>query len=405
MKLILYSWGCNTDNILKKNLLRLGHEVFVYSRKCDHYTRDLTFAQELINLIHECDALGVISYDYFPIISMVCKTTGIRYYSWVYDSPHYTLFAKAASYECNRIGCFDGELSERLNGLGIDTVIHLPLGVEWPDLSAACDDRYACDVSFVGSLYTGDHDYYDSCLKDAELKRKADECVRKQCFEYEKDHIGGFLRDDTGNPDTPLINEIKDILDANGLILGDEYIEDIEYIFNSSFLEKKVTVEERRRLLNSVAGIGCDFRLYTGSKLSDEPLLEKYGKGYVDYHKVMPQVFNKSRINLNITLRSIKTGIPLRALDIMGCGGFLLSNYQRELDEYFENGKEMVLFYSLEDCIEKISYYLAHEDERSKIAMAGSKAVRERFDHIKQLETLLDITDGFKSVREYKSRI
>ena len=32
----------------------------------------------------------------------------------------------------------------------------------------------------------------------------------------------------------------------------------------------------------------------------------------VDYYSEMPVIFRKSRINLNITLRSITTGIPLR---------------------------------------------------------------------------------------------
>ena len=45
----------------------------------------------------------------------------------------------------------------------------------------------------------------------------------------------------------------------------------------------------------------------------------------------MPYVFRNSRINLNITLRSIKSGIPLRCMDIYGAGGFLLSNYQTDL--------------------------------------------------------------------------
>lgn len=52
--------------------------------------------------------------------------------------------------------------------------------------------------------------------------------------------------------------------------------------------------------------------------------------GAVDYYEVMPHVFKQSKINLNITLRSIQSGMPLRAWDIMGAGGFLLSNYQAD---------------------------------------------------------------------------
>ena len=73
----------------------------------------------------------------------------------------------------------------------------------------------------------------------------------------------------------------------------------------------------------------------------------------------------------------------------MGCGGFLLSNYQKELSDSFKEGKEMVLFYNLEDCLDKIDYYLNHEEERKKIAYAGYKAVNERFNYKTQLEKLL----------------
>ena len=210
----------------------------------------------------------------------------------------------------------------------------------------------------------------------------------KQRFDYQHDHIRDFFFDE-GETDISLRDRIRDILTDQKLLLGDEYIEDDEYIFASSCMEKRVTIEERKSLLDSIASLGHDFRLYTGSKLDDAPQLKQACKGYIDYMSVMPKVFKASRINLNISLRSIKTGIPLRALDIMGCGGFLLSNYQKELAENFEDGKEMVVFYGLDDCIEKVEYYLEHEDERRAIAESGCRAVRERLGLKTQLKKLL----------------
>lgn len=412
MKILLYEWGSNSDNILKKTLIEMGYEVVVYDQKCEHYTKDLRFAQGLINHIHEHDAEGVISNDYFPIISMVCNTVGIPYYSWVYDSPHYTLFASTTKYSCNRIGCFDRALTRHLNALGNSTVRHLPLGVDWdcPDRNPIKDaGRYKCDVSFVGSMYTDAHNYYDQ-ISDKEIRDRADELIKRQCFEYEKDYLSEFFFDgdkknfeecekyrgitkkerEPGNA-AKIRDKVRDILAEKNLLPGDEYTEDIEYIFSSHFLEKKTTVEERHILLNTVAEKSYDLALYTGSDLDGEPGLQKVNKGIVDYQREMPIVFKNSRINLNITLRSIKTGIPLRALDIMGCGGFLLSNYQEELKECFREGEELVMFYSLEDCLEKIDYYLDHEDKRKNIAIAGKKAVEERFKYREQLRKLLDM--------------
>lgn len=387
MKLILYIWGSNSDNILKKTLIGMGHEVTEYRAKCEHYTKDLKFAQGLINLIHEFNAEAVVTNDYFPIISMVCNTTGIVYYSWVYDSPHYTLFASAVKYPCNRIGCFDRALVDRLNRLGIDTVKHLPLGVDWPEVSLS--EASSCDVSFVGGLYTDAHNYYDT-LSDEVIKIRADEFIKRQCFEYERDYLRGFFECDGGDG-RELTDRMRDILVRKELLPGNEYIEDVEYIFASAFLEKKVTVDERHMLLNAVSERKNDFALYTGSDLAMEPALKRVNRGIVDYYKEMPLVFKNSRINLNISLRSIRTGIPLRALDIMGCGGFLLSNYQEELAQYFKEGVELVLFYSLEDCLEKIEYYLSHEKERKSIALAGHEAVKDRFNYEDQLEKLLQM--------------
>ena len=66
--------------------------------------------------------------------------------------------------------------------------------------------------------------------------------------------------------------------------------------------------------------------------------------GEVHYMYEMPLVFKCSKINLNITLRSIRNGIPLRAMDIMGAGGFLLTNHQNDFAMHFVDGEDYVLF-------------------------------------------------------------
>ena len=67
-------------------------------------------------------------------------------------------------------------------------------------------------------------------------------------------------------------------------------------------------------------------------------------RGIADSERVMPKIFKCSKINLNMTLRSIKSGIPQRAFDIMGCGGFLMSNYQPELQNISYPGR---IWYSM----------------------------------------------------------
>lgn len=93
----------------------------------------------------------------------------------------------------------------------------------------------------------------------------------------------------------------------------------------------------------------------------------------------MPLVFSQSRINLNISLKTILTGIPLRVIDVLGCGGFLISNYQEEMEEYLDIGKECVVYENIEDLFMKTQYYLSHEEERKSIARAGYERVKKDF--------------------------
>lgn len=45
---------------------------------------------------------------------------------------------------------------------------------------------------------------------------------------------------------------------------------------------------------------------------------------------------------------------------MLGCRGFLISNYQEEAVELFEDGKDLVIYHSQERLLEKISWYLEH---------------------------------------------
>ena len=76
--------------------------------------------------------------------------------------------------------------------------------------------------------------------------------------------------------------------------------------------------------------------LYTGSDTTGLPVRNC---GRVKTHTQMPLVFANSKINLNITSRSIRTGLPLRIFDVLACGGFLLTNAQSELPDCFRSAR------------------------------------------------------------------
>lgn len=395
MRLLLYSWHANNEQILADNLIELGFDAIWFDKECRHFTRDMELAAQMIPFIHREEIEAVVSFNYFPIISMICDTCKIPYYAWVYDCPHFTLYAKQITLPCNHIGIFDREMARKLREKGVQTVYHVPLSVDAERFAQVIRDntsqsKYACDISFVGSLYTDDHNYYDRLL-DEKDKAVSDEFVRRQCFCYEKDVLREAF--DAGKLD---LSVIQTRMEEHGLMLGEDYFAVVDELLQAAVLEKKVTVEERRILLHRIAEKfekKYRFNLYTQSNLQKYPTLKKHHRGVVDYHKKMPLVFAGSRINLNVTLRSIHSGIPLRVLDIMACGGFVLTNWQPEIAEFFSDGQEIETFRSLEECIDKITYYLEHETERQMIAAAGQRSVQERFGYRAGLMRLFELED------------
>ena len=113
--------------------------------------------------------------------------------------------------------------------------------------------------------------------------------------------------------------------------------------------------------------------------------------GGADSNNMMPQIIKCSKINLNMTNYPIKTGLPLRIFDLMGAGGFVISNYQAEIPEYFIPGEDIVLYDSIPDLLGKIEYYLEHEDERIQIARNGYNKVKEYHTYDLRLLTMFEI--------------
>ncbi len=103
--------------------------------------------------------------------------------------------------------------------------------------------------------------------------------------------------------------------------------------------------------------------------------------GYITFDEMI-EIFNTSRINLHYVNGSndwnIKQ-IKASTFAIPMCGGFLLTEYCEGLEEYYELGKEIEIFISDDEAIDKIKYYLKNGSKREKIALAGE--IRANKDH------------------------
>lgn len=105
----------------------------------------------------------------------------------------------------------------------------------------------------------------------------------------------------------------------------------------------------------------------------------------------LPGIYSAVPINLNIhrTTRTWKNGAPdeehidyaesvgPRVLEVLACGGFLLTDHRAELDSMgLRDGEHLATFANAKELGDKARHYLQHGDERRRIAAAGMAAVR-----------------------------
>lgn len=105
--------------------------------------------------------------------------------------------------------------------------------------------------------------------------------------------------------------------------------------------------------------------------------------------KEVAEKYSRSKICLNIHNSNIDSFNP-RAYEILATGGFLLTDARKNYDGLIP-GEDLVCYSSVEEMIEKIEYYLFHDDEREKIADCGRKKVTGRRTAAAGVGQLLDM--------------
>ena len=104
----------------------------------------------------------------------------------------------------------------------------------------------------------------------------------------------------------------------------------------------------------------------------------KRGGGYIPIEEML-DIYWSSKINLNFSKGGYDNKIlqmKARIFEVPMAGGFLLTEYVPGLENYFEIDKEIVCFKNAEEMIDKINYYLNHNEERRTIAKAGWEKAR-----------------------------
>lgn len=372
MNLLIYRYGSICEPDIIQTFQRIGFHVDEETIQMEQKNLSETqYLNIVAEKILENQYSFVFTVNFFPWLSQLCKITNLIYISLIVDSPVLELYDDAISNPCNRIFLFDKMQYKELHKLNPDCIFHMPLAANvyrtdklLANINSRVKENIQPDISFIGSTYEEKCPFNKISLPPYE-KGYADALIEAQLKIYGYNFIDEVISDDY------VKTFIKSAADFD---IPPKEMPKYKAIVAQHFLSVKAAEQERLRLLRLLSD-NFNVDIYTGSDTSSMPYI--HNRGYADSLVDMPVIFHQSKINLNITAKSIRTALPLRIFDVLGCGGFLITNFQAEIPDYFNIGEDLVTYDSPADLLDKCSYYLTHEQERRTIASNGYKKVKK----------------------------
>ena len=386
MDILIYRYGSICEPDIIDAFTRLGLNVI--EEKTEIINKKLSSADrvELVNrILSGRHPLFVFSVNFYPAIAEICAIHKTLYLCWTVDSPVPELFSDSIRRPTNRIFLFDKAQYRTFAPYNPECIYHLPL--------ASCTERfdrvvasitekdrqkYTSDISFVGSLYSEKNPLRHIKGLSEYAKGYIDALVEAALKIYGYDPIPDAVTD-------TLAAEIK-AHSASFYSIEKSVADSARYVAAHSYIGMQAAETERIRTLNTLAA-HFHVDLYTLS--NSAPLQNVHVHGGIMSLTEMPMVFHLSKINLNMTIKPIQAGLPLRIFDILGCGGFLMTNYQEELPDYFDIGVDLEAYSSMEELVEKCDYYLHHEEERKQIALNGYRKVCEHHTYYHRMKEMI----------------
>lgn len=401
---LFLEWHSFGNEFMIKALEDFGYEVarMTFLQESEDARHGVEITEKILGQILEKKPAFVFSFNYFPVAAIACKAARVKYVSWVYDSPAILMYSQTIFYDTNRVFVFDSMEVQRLRQFGVNHVYYMPMAaaVEYYDQFVPGEkhhEKYGSDVSFLGSMYSETHQHMFRHLEklDEYTKGFLYGIMDVQKAIYGMDILEKALQD---NPKI-----VETMLSVCPISAQGDGLETVEWTYANYFLARKVTALERADIMKCLSDTIVSqrnqskeqqiqpwtVRLFTPEKVEGFPGILANGK--LDYYHEAPYAMKCAKINLNISLRSIHNGIPLRCMDILGCGGFLLTNYQPDFMEHFIPGEDFVYYENVAEIPTLIAYYLEHEEERKRIARNGYEKVKAEFRFGRQVEKILDL--------------
>lgn len=150
--------------------------------------------------------------------------------------------------------------------------------------------------------------------------------------------------------------------------------------------------QERVPLLKAIGERFSNLKIF-GPVYTEDPDILKFHVKRPTFNDIEhSKIVAKSRINLaHSGWPEIEGYFSARAYRIMKSGGFVLHNKTNNIESYFDIDEDIVLYKDIEECLEKIAYYLSNPERRKEIAQNGHDVVCSKYLFENSMEKLLEI--------------
>lgn len=145
---------------------------------------------------------------------------------------------------------------------------------------------------------------------------------------------------------------------------------------------------------------GFDVALF-GSGWQDTEFADYFKGDYIDNNE-LHTYYASAKIVLNDTREDMKKAgfISNRVFDVTASGGFLISDYMKEIEDFY--GDSIPMFQTKEELKRLLDYYLAHPEERAKKAKAAQEITLKYFTNTAVAKTILQAA---KEAKEKKGEL
>lgn len=328
--------------------------------------------QRLLDHLKGLGIEAVISMNHSGIFPGLCETLDAPFGLWLLDGPDYLIEADACRERASRYQMFvpvTAFINQLRDEFGYDRAnVHLlPFCT---DFRAESFD-YESNISFIGT-YFFPQDFAD------------------------------LVREAASNPTLKggLVTLLKSFETDPDLVVGDRVRkygpeEHFDAKFSKAYLLNTVSINNRVKVLDAVADLGLN--LYGSPEwVSVVPFSAKLALCYQSrriYEKrQIEDLYNRSRINLNVSHAQAYDGLPWRVFDIMATRGALVSDNRNGLAKTF-GAIELPTYDTPEEARRVTKWLLEDETARKQVVDRSNAAIDQAHRYIHRLKVLQDVLD------------